>query len=496
MAPTTFFESAVRPLDSFQGLRVTVMGLGLFGGGKGAVQFLVRRGSQVTVTDLRSEEALRPTIRDLQDLPVRWVLGEHREEDFLGADLVIASPAVPRSAPLLRACREKGVPLDTEMNLFFKYCPGRIAAVTGSNGKSTTASLLADMARKRWPGLRAGGNLGRSLLPEVDAICPEEWVVLEISSFQLEDLASIGRRPDLALVTNVSPNHLDRHGTYEAYLAAKRTILERGPEGAAAILNAEDPVVRSWPSPGRRRIYFGRTASVRPGAEGVWVDLERGETVFSGVGRRERQAAGPSGRPLRGPGETVLFRTSDVPLAGVFNLLNAAAASAAALAMGVDVPEIAEAIREFRPLEHRLERVLESRGVTYYNDSIATTPESTIAALGALGPRLVLIAGGSGKGCSYRELGRAISRRARAVVLLGRTAEEIRRSIPERAGGPTIAVADGLEDAVRTASRLAVRGDAVILSPASASFDMFLNFAERGERFKEIVRRLAARGEL
>ncbi|MGQ9590212.1 MAG: UDP-N-acetylmuramoyl-L-alanine--D-glutamate ligase [Planctomycetota bacterium] len=495
MAPTTFFESAVRPLDSFRGLRVTVMGLGLFGGGKGAVQFFVRRGSRVTVTDLRSEEALRPTIRDLQELPVRWVLGGHREEDFLGADLVIPSPAVPRSAPLLQACREKGVPLDTEMNLLFKYCPARIAAVTGSNGKSTTASLLADMARKRWPGLRAGGNLGRSLLPEVEDIDPEEWVVLEISSFQLEDLASIARRPDVAVVTNASPNHLDRHGTYEAYLAAKRVILEPGPEGAAAVLNAEDPAVRSWPAPGRRRIYFGRTGSVRPGAEGVWVDLERGEAVF-GAGGRERRVARPSEAPPEARGETLLFRSSDVPLAGVFNLLNAAAASAAALAMGVGVPEIAEAVREFRPLEHRLERVLESRGVTYYNDSIATTPESTIAALGALGPKVVLICGGSGKGCSYRELGRAISHRARAVVLMGRTAEEIRRSIPERAGGPAIAAAQDLEDAVRKASRLAAHGDAVILSPASASFDMFLNFAERGARFKEIARRLAERGEL
>ncbi len=362
--------------------------------------------------------------------------------------------------------------------------------MTGSNGKSTTTQLVGDMARMRWPETRVGGNLGRSLLPEVEEIRPGEWVALEISSFQLEDLASIDRRPEIAVVTNVSPNHLDRHGTYDEYLAAKRVILERGPEGSVAVLNAEDPVVRSWPSPGRRRVFFGRTGRVRPGAEGVWADVERGEVIAALAG--PGSGAAP---PLRGGlAERVLFSASELPLAGTFNLLNAAAASAAALAMGLSDAEIAEAVRRFRPLEHRLERVLEHEGIAYYNDSIATTPESTIAALEALGPNVVLICGGSSKGLSYQELGRTIARRARAVVLMGRTAEEIRRAIPKVLGGPKLIDAEDLEDAVRKARALAAPGDSVVLSPASASFDMFLNFADRGARFKDIVRRLCGPG--
>jgi UDP-N-acetylmuramoylalanine--D-glutamate ligase len=470
------FTSQVEPLSAFRGRKVTVMGLGLFGGGKGLTEFLCGLGADVTVTDKRTAEILAPVVEEISHLPIRWALGGHREEDFLGADLVLPNPAVPRDADLLRLCAARGIPLDTEMNLFFKYCPGRICAVTGSNGKTTTTSLAALMAAKRWPGTRAGGNLGRSLLPEVESIAPGEWVVLELSSFQLEDLASLERRPEVSVVTNLSPNHLDRHGTYGAYIAAKAEVLRPAGAPNAAVLNGEDPLVRSWASPHRRTLYFGRTARVTPRASGVWIDEEGGEVFSSSGGQR-----------------AFLFRASDLRLPGRFNLLNAAAAAAAALAMGVGPGEIAAAAAEFRAVEHRLEPVLERDGVTYVNDSIATTPESTIAALEALGPAAVFICGGSSKGCSFGALGLALARRARAVVLLGETAEAIRAAIPGRRGGPAIASATDLADAVAKASALARPGDRVILSPACPSFDMFVNFVERGRRFKEIVRRLETR---
>ena len=472
------FTKVIEPLATLAGRKVTVMGLGLFGGGQGVTEFLCRRGARVTVTDLRSEEVLRPTLAELAHLPVEWVLGKHREEDFLSADLVIASPAVPRTAPLLQRCVAKGIPLETEMNLFFKHCRGRICGVTGSNGKTTTTHLVGAMAAQQWPGVKLGGNLGRSLLPELDAIAADDWVVLELSSFQLEDLAGLDRRPEVAVVTNLSPNHLDRHATYGDYAAAKKEILRPAAGPSTAVLNGEDPRVRSWAPGGsgirfRRTIYFGRTARVVPAADGAWIS-EDGTEVFLGQrGRREH-----------------LFAAADLALPGRFNLLNAAAAAAAAWSMGVEPAKIADAVRAFCAVEHRLEPAAACDGVQYLNDSIATTPESTIAALEALGPNVIVICGGSRKGCSFRALGKVIHRRARGVVLLGQTAAEIRASIPSLPGGPEIRAADSLEEAVVQARALARSGDRVILSPACPSYDMFVNFVERGRKFKEIARSL------
>jgi len=468
------FLQTTEPLSSLHGRKVTVMGLGLFGGGKGVTEFLCRHGACVTVTDTKSATALGPVMAQVEEFPIRWVLEQHCERDFLEADLVIPSPAVPRSHPLLDLCRRRGTPLETEMNLFFKHCRGKICAVTGSNGKTTTTSLIGAMAKARWPTLRIGGNLGRSLLPEVESIATGEWVVLELSSFHLEDLSSLQRRPDVAVITNLSPNHLDRHHTYEAYADAKRAILfPSGPDGVA-ILNAEDAVVRTWASRQRSTIFFGRTASVLPSACGVWIREDSDSVFLSQHGQL-----------------TDLFNRRDLALPGHFNTLNAAAAAGAAYAMGVEPWRMAEAVRDFRAVEHRLEPVIEYAGLRYLNDSIATTPESTVAALEALGPNAVVICGGSSKGCSFHSLGQVLSRRTRGVVLLGQTAAAIRNAIPRRPGGPRVSMAGTLEEAVCQARDIAERGDKIILSPACPSYDMFVNFVERGDRFKEIVRQLA-----
>lgn len=452
------------------------MGLGLFGGGKGVTEFLCQHGARVTVTDKRSAEVLEPMLAALSHLPLRWVLGEHKEEDFTGADLVIANPAVPRDANLLRLCQERGIPLETEMNLFFKHCAGRICAITGSNGKTTTTSLVGAMATRRWPGTRIGGNLGKSLLPEVASIRPDEWVILELSSFQLEDMAPLERRPEISVITNLSPNHLDRHQTYERYLDAKREILGRGSHPNVAVLNAEDAMARSWSRLRPSTFFFGRTARALPRHDGAWIDSERGEVLLASRGE-----------------VSTLFPVRELSLAGRFNLMNAAGAGAAAAAMGVDPSQIREAVRDFRAVEHRLEPVREHEGISYLNDSIATTPESTIAALEALGPNIVLICGGSSKGCSFHALGQVISRKARGVVLLGQTAEALHASIPRQPRGPEVRRATGLEDAVLKARAMASPGYRVILSPACPSYDMFVNFVERGRRFKEIVLRLSNR---
>ena len=466
-----FLRETIAPSD-FAGRRVTVMGLGLFGGGRGLTEALCRWGADVTVTDMASESKLAKSLEALRGLPLRLVLGTHEERDFREADLVFANPAVPRTAPLLELCRSRGVPIETEMNLFFKLCRGRICAVTGSNGKTTTTSLLAAMARTERPTTRLGGNLGRSLLDEVETIAPDDWTILELSSFQLEDLASIERRPDIALVTNLSPNHLDRHGTYERYTAAKRVAIE-GARGHA-VLCGDDTLVRSWGGlTARTRTYYGRANRVLPRAAGVWVVADD-RVVAVGLENCRH--------------EIELFSAADLPLRGRFNLVNAAGAAAGALALGTTPDGVRAGVRSFRAIPHRLELVHAGEGIEWFNDSIATTPESAICALEALGPRVILIAGGSEKGSSFRHLGRVIALRSRAAILIGLTAPKIRDAIRAADREYPVTVEDSLASAVARAKQIADPGDRIVLSPACASFDMFVNFEDRGRQFTALAR--------
>jgi UDP-N-acetylmuramoylalanine--D-glutamate ligase len=448
------------------------MGLGLFGGGSTLTRFLCNAGAEVVVTDLRDAETLKPSIVALGGLPVRWALGGHRDQDFLDADMVFANPAVPRDVDILQRCSRKGVTLETEMNLFFKLCPGKICAITGSNGKTTTTLLTASIAEQASARARVGGNLGISLLGEIGDIVPTDWVVLELSSFQLEDLRALDRRPEVSLVTNLSPNHLNRHGTYASYIEAKRVIFDDGPPGCHAIVNGDDAVLREWATKTNRDvIYYGQGSEILPRSRGVWAIDKH---VYHAHAEHR----------------TELFHQDEVELTGRFNLVNAAGAAAAALAMGCTPDEIHAGVRKFRPAEHRLEFVREVAGVRYYNDSIATTPESTLCAIDALGPGLVLIAGGSDKGNSFTRLGHAMARRTRGAVLIGKTADAIEQAIRTVDRSLPVFLVSSLDEAVLRAHALARPGDAVALSPACASYDMFTHFAERGQRFKDAVRTL------
>ena len=224
--------------------------------------------------DLKTGKELEKELAGLADLDIKWVLGEHRDEDLLEADLVVLNPAIPRCIPLVERCVGAGVPLETEMNLFFKYCRGKSCASTGSNGKTTTTSLAGAMARQRWPELLIGGNIGRSLLPQVDQIAEEDWVLLELSSFQLDDLASIDRRPNISVITNLSENHIDWHGSYDNYLAAKRQILRTGPPPDIAVLNLSDPLLRKWAGESTRELRAVSTPA--EGITGVITDMDAG----------------------------------------------------------------------------------------------------------------------------------------------------------------------------------------------------------------------------
>jgi UDP-N-acetylmuramoylalanine--D-glutamate ligase len=439
--------------------RVTVMGLGLFGGGVGVTQFLCRAGARVTVTDLRSAEDLEESVRALTNWPVDLHLGGHREEDFRDADLVVVSPGVPWTSPWLSLARA----IETEMNLFFKLCPTpTIYGVTGSNGKTTTTTLIGEILsrgpRKVW----LGGNLGISLLPAVAEIAPDDIVVLELSSFQLEALDVIQRSPHVSVVLNITPNHLDRHGTMAAYIDAKRSIVRHQRRYDARVLNADDPVVRGFAGGDTR--WFGREADVASG--GVRIEAET---------LRYR---------------TNIFDLANRRLRGRFNLQNmAAAVSATANALTGWADAAYDVLLHFPGVEHRLEFVTEIDGVSYYNDSIATTPERTLAALDTLTGPLVILLGGYDKKLSFDTLGQCVATRCRAAVLFGDTAPAIEEAICKAEPAQDFQLLHGssFAEAVELARQVAQPGDCVVLSPACASYGMFTNFVERGRAFKKLL---------
>jgi UDP-N-acetylmuramoylalanine--D-glutamate ligase len=455
----------------YAGQRVTILGLGLFSGGVSTARFFASGGARVTVTDLKPAGALQASIAALEGLPIRYVLGEHRAEDLLSADLVVVGPAVPDTSPYLRLARERGIPVTTEMNLVFERCRAPIIGVTGSNGKTTTTSLVGALCRAHDARAVVGGNIGRSVLNEIDATPPDTTVVLELSSFQLHRLAWIGRSPHMAVVTNLSPNHLDWHGTYEAYEAAKQQIVRYQTANDLAILNADDPRLCAWaPLCAGRVLWFSAESTVEAGG-----CIRDGRIVFRD-GDRERVVC---------PVEAIL-------IPGPHNRANVLAAVTAAAGHGLPLALIPPVIAGFRGVAHRLERVAERDGVRYYNDSASTTPESTIIALRAFDAPIILIAGGYDKGMSFDTLAGEAARRAKAVVLIGKTAEAIEEAIRKQPDGARLMVvrASSMEDAVDRCRALAAPGDVAVLSPGCASYDMFINFEDRGNQFKAAVERL------
>ena len=456
---------------NWSGKRVTVMGLGLFSGGVAAVRYFARRGANVLVTDLRTERELAESVARVRGPNVSFRLGAHRVEDFTHADLVVANPGVPVDSRFLRAARRAGVPIDAEMNLFFKSCRAPIVGVTGSNGKSTTAALIAHILKAAGRTCHFGGNIGRSLLASVDKIRTAHVVVLEISSFQLEYLHPDRLSPHVAVVLNLQPNHLDRHKTMKRYAAAKRHIVEHQGRGDFAVLNADDRRVRAMARATRATcLFFSSRGPVRRGA---WLD---GDAV----------------RCVRGRKRCVIRGLDRMKLIGPHNRENVCAAVAAAFALGVSARTIQAAVLSFKPLPHRLEPVAVRRDVAYVNDSIATNPSSVAAALGCFDGDVLLIAGGSPKNLPYDPMIGPVLRKVKLLLLIGRTAPQIEAAV--RAASPRkpeIVRARTLERAVRIARRRAAPGDTVLLSPACASFDQFRNFEERGERFTRLVRSLS-----
>jgi UDP-N-acetylmuramoylalanine--D-glutamate ligase len=471
-----------------RGKRALVMGLGVHGGGLGVTRFLVEQGADVTVTDLRTAEQLAATLEQLQDLPVRYVLGEHREADFQSADIVIRNPGVPRESRYLQIARDAGAAIEMEMTLFFRLCPGPIIGITGTKGKTTTTLLTAAMLKQQFPDTVVAGNLRVSALAQLPKITPQSPVVLELSSWQLEGLGEAGLSPRFACVTNISADHLDRYPSMAAYIEAKRQIfLHQGSDGIV-VLNMNDATVAEM-------------ASRAPGHV-AWFAANYNRYVQTFVQKHYRDLIAAWNKRFlfwqdNGVSEIVASK-DEVQLLGLHNLENIAAATALAVACGVRTEHIRTAIQNFTGVPDRLELVREVNGVCYINDTTATTPTAAIQALHSIEAPKIVIAGGADKRLDFMDFARTLIRLAKRVVLLkGDATNKLLEALnaarftthgelPEPLGP-----FDTLQAAVEAAQASAEPGDAVLLSPGCASFGMFRNEFDRGEQFRQIVRSLS-----
>jgi len=449
------------------GKRVLVVGLGK--SGVASALFLKAHGARVTVSDTKSGDELHNEIPTLLDHGIAVETGGHGERTFRGQDLIVVSPGVPVDAPALVQARNLGEPVIGEIELAARFLPGPIIAITGSNGKTTTTTLVGEIMTAGGFSALVGGNIGTPAISLAERAKPETVIVLEVSSFQLETIQTF--RPKVAVVLNVTPDHLDRHRTFEAYVDAKARIFENQGATDYAVLNADDPTCVALAARTKAQVFwFSRQKEVQRGA---WV--REGTILF-------RDASG----------QREIMLVSEIPLKGAHNLENVLAAVCAGVLMGCGPEKIRLAVREFKAVEHRLEFVATIRGVDYYNDSKATNVDATIKALESFPANLHLILGGKDKGSDYSVLNDLLRQRVKRVYTIGSAAAKIESQIVSaKDGGPEIVPAETLENAVHKAHAVAEPGDVVLLAPACASFDQFKNYEHRGQVFKETVKALS-----
>jgi UDP-N-acetylmuramoylalanine--D-glutamate ligase len=442
--------------------RVLVVGLGK--SGVASALFLKAHGARVTVSDTKSGDELRNEIPTLLDHGIKVETGGHGERTFREQDLIVVSPGVPVDAPLLAQARALGEAVIGEIELAARFLPGSIVAITGSNGKTTTTTLTGEILTAGGLFTLVGGNIGTPAISLAERAKPDSVIVLEVSSFQLETIRTF--HPKIAVVLNVTPDHLDRHKTFEAYVDAKARMFENQLGDDFAVLNEDDPTCVAMSARTRAQVFwFSRKKEVKQGA---WV--RDGNVLFrDGRGQRE------------------IMQVSEIPLKGAHNLENVLAAVCSGSLMGCAPERIRQTVRDFKAVEHRLEFVATIRGVDYYNDSKATNVDATIKALESFPANIHLILGGKDKGSDYSVLNDLLRQRVKRVYTIGSAAGKIELQIQ----GAEVVHAETLENALRKANARAESGDVVLLAPACASFDQFKNYEQRGLVFKEIVHSLA-----
>jgi UDP-N-acetylmuramoylalanine--D-glutamate ligase len=441
------------------GKRVLVVGLGR--SGVASALFLKSQGARVTVSDVKSPEQLREEIPVLLDHGIAVETGGHGERTFQNQDLIVVSPGIPVDAAPIAQARALGQPVIGEIELAAEFLPVPIVAITGSNGKTTTTTLIGEILAAGGLKTLVGGNIGTPAISLIPQATPETVVVLEVSSFQLETIRSF--RPKIGIVLNVTPDHLDRHRTFAAYVDAKARLFENQQPEDFAVLNADDPTCLDLAARTRAQVFwFSRKKEVEQGAF-----VRNGAVLFRRAGEQQ---------------EVTL--ASEIPLKGVHNLENVLAAVCAGALMGCESTKIGDAIRNFKAVEHRLEYVATVRDVEYYNDSKATNVDATIKALESFPGNIHLILGGKDKGSDYTMLNDLLRERVKSVYTIGAAAEKIQSQIK---GATSIVSSGTIESAVKQAVAAAQSGDVVLLAPACASFDQFQNYEHRGRVFKDLV---------
>lgn len=453
------------------------MGLGLHGGGLGVTKWLVKQGANVTVTDLKSAEELKPSLDAVRNLPIQYHLGGHVDADFINASLIVRNPGVPRESRFLQIAREHNVPIEMEMGLFFERLPrggAQTIGITGTKGKTTTTLLVGAMLKNANPMTVVAGNLRVSALELLDKIDSETPVVLELSSWQLEAFEAHAISPHIAAITNISADHLNRYSSLGEYAEAKAIIFRHQQPTDFTVLNFDNRILTQYGPRVPSKLVW--TSAKRNLTEGAFLDGSA--LVWRWGGER-----------------TKIIDVSELRVPGMHNVENALVAIAVASLWGAAPERIANALRDFRGVEHRLELVRELHGVRWINDTTATAPAATIAAIQTFGPTargVVLFAGGSDKQLDFDEMAQVIVKNVRQVILLqGAATEKIAQALV-RAGSNDLIVGtyDNLPSAVERAREIAREGEVVLLSPGCASFGMFANEFERGDKFKALVSQL------
>jgi len=445
--------------------RVLVVGLGK--SGVASALFLKKHGARVTVSDAKPEDQLRSEIPLLLDHGITVETGGHGDRTFRGQDLIVVSPGVPVDAPHLVQARALGEPVIGEIELAAQFLPGPIVAITGSNGKTTTTTLVGEILGAGGLPTVVGGNIGTPAISLVERATANTWAVLEVSSFQLETVQTF--QPRIAVILNITPDHLDRHRTFEAYAGAKARIFENQQSDDFAVLNEDDPAcVNLAKRVNAQLFWFSRQKEVQRGA---W--LSGGRILFRDAARQQE-----------------IMLVADIPLKGAHNVENALAGVCVGMLVGSSPERIREAIRNFKAVEHRLEFVARIRNVDYYNDSKATNVDATIKALESFPANIHLILGGKDKGSDYSVLNDLLRKRVKRVYTIGAAAPKIESQIKEAAD---IFHAETLEKAIRRAAQDAKPNDIVLLAPACASFDQFDSYEHRGKVFKDVVKSLEDR---
>ena len=457
-----------------RGKKIVVMGLGVHGGGLGVARFCAEAGADVVVTDLRNAALLADSLTALADLPITFVLGEHRPEDFQQCDIVVQNPAVPATSPFLALARAAGAHIEMEMTLFFRLCPAPIIGITGTKGKTTTATLTAFLLTAWRSDTVLAGNMRISALAQLVHITPTTPVVLELSSFVLEGLDTAGLSPAYAAITNIHPDHLDRYGDMASYIAAKAAIGRHQQPDDTLVLQTGDPVLHALAPRMPSHVYWSGTR--KPDSH------HRGDTWWQDDTLYAETATGAQ----------VVASARDVQLGGLHSRANVAMAVALVLQVGMPVDLIAPALRRFEGVEHRQERVATINGHTFINDPAATVPDAAMVALACMPKPIIWIAGGADKKLTFGELAQVAAQHAQQIVLLEGTATAGLRSALVEAGiaDRIVGSFNSLASAVAAAQQVAPQPATILLSPGCASFGMFRNEFHRGEEFRAVVARL------